>query len=270
MHYHFRPRYLVDTLNALGFCVSYNDVQSFERNSAISGASTVMGEVNDGSMLMFMADNVDHNNCTLDGKNSFHGMGMIAALKNGSFTVNPVERKKVDNAAFLSASHVEISSYNATPNSLKNVIYKGLPPATSSTTNVDLLWQVSWFFQNPIPSWSGCMQLCYDKQSKGNMEKSQIFFLPIIDLSPSDMSCIFSMLNYLADIAYKHGKPPVITFDQPLFWKASMIVKGSTDVHFKPITLLLGTFHTTMNLLGCIGVLMANSGLTEVLEANIW
>ena len=80
MHYHFRSRYLVDTLNALGFCSSYNDVQTFERNSAISGASTVVGEVNDGSMLMFMVDNVDHNICTLDGKNSFHGMGMIAAL----------------------------------------------------------------------------------------------------------------------------------------------------------------------------------------------
>ena len=70
----------------------------------------------------------------------------------------------------------------------------------------------------------------------------------------------------MVDIAYKHGKPPVITFDQPLFWKASMIVKGSTDVHFKPITLLLGTFHTPMRLLGCIGVLMANTGLTEVHE----
>ena len=61
-------------------------------------------------------------------------------------------------------------------------------------------------------------------------------------------------------------RPPVITFDQPLFWKVSMIVKSSTDVHFEPITLLLGSFHTTMNPLGCIGVLMANSGS----RANIW
>ena len=27
----------------------------------------------------FCADNIDHNVCTLDGNNTFHGMGMIAA-----------------------------------------------------------------------------------------------------------------------------------------------------------------------------------------------
>ena len=65
---------------------------------------------------------------------------------------------------------------------------------------------------------------------------------------------------------YKHVQPAVITFDQPVFWKASIIVHESLDIYIKEITLLRGTFHTTMNLLGCIGVIMENSGLTNVLE----
>ena len=51
-----------------------------------------------------------------------------------------------------------------------------------------------------------------------------------------------------------------------MFWKASVIVHESPDIYLKSITLLLGTFHTTMNLLRCIGVIMEKSGLTELLE----
>ena len=92
MHYQFRTRYLIDTLSRL--CLSYNEVQIFDRSAALSGAPTMTGNVDDKSMLMFMADNVDHNLCTLDGKGTFHGMGMIAALKNGDFRVQNVERIK--------------------------------------------------------------------------------------------------------------------------------------------------------------------------------
>ena len=44
------------------------------------------------------------------------------------------------------------------------------------------------------------------------------------------------------------------------------IVHESLDIYVKEITLLRGTFHTTMNLLGSIGVIMENSGFTNVLE----
>ena len=38
-----------------------------------------------GTFSQHVADNVDHNLCTLDGKNTFHGMGIIriATTKNG-------------------------------------------------------------------------------------------------------------------------------------------------------------------------------------------
>ena len=72
------------------------------------------------------------------------------------------------------------------------------------------------------------------------------------------MTCILSTLTFLSDLVSKCGMPTVVTFDQPLFWKASIIIKS--------ITLMLGTFHMTMNLLGCIGVLLEKTGLSDVLE----
>ena len=40
----------------------------------------VLPELPPGLFLQWSADNVDHNSRTLDGRNTFHGMGIIAAV----------------------------------------------------------------------------------------------------------------------------------------------------------------------------------------------
>jgi len=60
---------------------------------------------------------------------------------------------------------------------------------------------------------------------------------------------------------------PILTFDQPLWWKALTIVElEPTESNLRRIVLCLGGFHTEMNFLECIGYLMDSSGLQEVLE----
>lgn len=57
-----------------------------------------------------------------------------------------------------------------------------------------------------------------------------------------------------------------ITFDQPLYWKAAEIIQNSASgSELKSIVLLLGCFHTFMNVLGTIGILMNGTGLKEIL-----
>ncbi len=60
---------------------------------------------------------------------------------------------------------------------------------------------------------------------------------------------------------------PIITFDQPLWFKALNIVHNEpNDSELKSIVLRLGAFHMQMSYLGCIGHLMVGTGLREVLE----
>ena len=51
--------------------------------------------------------------------------------------------------------------------------------------------------------------------------QSSIAFLPMIDMYPGDKTCIFSTLEHVCKFSFP---PPVVTFDQPLFWKASEII----------------------------------------------
>lgn len=77
LHHVFKSKFLVDTLSVMGFGSSYGEVQRFEKNAASVVASDVLGGGLLG-MVLFAADNVDRNILTLDGKGTFHGMGMIA------------------------------------------------------------------------------------------------------------------------------------------------------------------------------------------------
>ena len=99
MHNHFRSRFLINSLSALGFCSSYAEVKRFEENSAACVSQDIFNRNTDkqNSTILFAADNVDHNIMTIDGKSTFHGMGMIATVTPGVQFRYSVTRKKITN-----------------------------------------------------------------------------------------------------------------------------------------------------------------------------
>ena len=72
IHFHFASRFLIDTLDALGYSCSYSEVQSYERSAAITCGTDIPGYI-PGQFIQYVADNVDHNIRTLDGKDTFTG-----------------------------------------------------------------------------------------------------------------------------------------------------------------------------------------------------
>ena len=67
-------------------------------------------------------------------------------------------------------------------------------PVILPSNDIDNLWQASWYFRNSSnyrPNWSGYMQ----NISKGEYPgQSKITYLPIIDLNPTKLKCIYSTL----------------------------------------------------------------------------
>ena len=90
--------------------------------------------------------------------------------------------------------------------------------------------------------------------------RSQIEFLQIIDQPPDSYSTVYTTLIECLKTA--SAKPMVITFDLPLWLKASRIVleKGM------PVIVRLGGFHTLKSFLGCVGYIMADSGLEDLMR----
>ena len=72
-------------------------------------------------------------------------------------------------------------------------------------------------------------------------------------------------MKYICSQARRLQVTPVLTFDQPLYFKALVIVENeNSDV--KQVVLRLSGMHIEMSLLGAIGHVMADSGLKESFE----
>ena len=67
LHYHFRSRFLIDSLYNLGFCSSYSEVLRLEENAASCRSENLISEIKSTGICLFAANNVDHNIVTLNG-----------------------------------------------------------------------------------------------------------------------------------------------------------------------------------------------------------
>lgn len=79
LHHHFASKFLTETYNHHGFCCFYSEVQKYERSAAKKLGTDIPG-ITSRHFVQFVAGNVDHNLNTLDGLNTFHGMGIMAAV----------------------------------------------------------------------------------------------------------------------------------------------------------------------------------------------
>lgn len=266
LHHHFASKFLIESLNKHGFCCSYSEVQKFGRSAAMAQGTDIPGYTTN-HFVQYVADNVDHNIRTIDGMNTFHGMGMIASITPGTENHQRILRVAVTAEDIARIGTVNIAPFMSANNGMKSMTYEELPGFTADpdpTAILDELWKVSLSVRSPRPAWSGLMQMVHTGDHPG---QSSVLFLPMIDMDPGNMSCVQSTLQFICQHASRHKVTPVITFDQPLWWKALEVIESQpVDSEMRSIVLRLGGFHTEMSFVGSIGHIMAGSGLQELLE----
>ena len=243
----------------------YFQISKYERSAAVSEGFKIPN-LSDENFLQYVADNVDHNIGTIDGHNTFHGMGMIATITPGTSYSASSPRATVSAEDIAAVGRVDIHHFVAGSEGLQQMNYEplGEMDVDQLVTRVDLLWDISLSIKSRIPAWTGMMQIVHDGEHPG---KSSVLFLPMLDIDPGDTTCIFSTMMYVCSHAKRYGATPILTFDQPLWLKAFTIQESSpADSEIRSIVLRLGGFHTQMSYLGSIGHIMAGSGLQELLK----
>ena len=258
MHHHFGSKFLIDSLHTHGFCSSYATVLQYERNAAVAQGTDLPSHISD-QFIQYVADNVDHNTRTLDGKGTFHGMGIIATITPGGRISKLVPKKDVSPEELAAAGEINICHYRNQAGHTTPLFNKELKDLRieDASPNLDLIWKMT-------PGWLGFMQMVCEGHYPG---QSTIGFLSVIDLQPAVMTCVYSTLSFICDHAKRYSVTPIVTFDQPLWWKAMIIVTNEPESSdLKSVVLRLGGLHIEMSFLGCIGHVMSGSGLKEVLE----
>ena len=200
---------LVIELAKLGYSISYDEVKRFKRSVAMDKDGDVVEKMISG-FTQWVADNVDHNIVTLDGKGTFHGMGIIAC--SALTEVIPGRRIKriaqiMKSQEVVNSTSIKIHWYQR-PNirALAKVALSPIEHLKSQLTpvnaylGIDALWHCAGLFkkaerQGFRPNWNGFMELV--SSGKNHLSKATITMLPLIDLNPSNESCIYSQGNHV-------------------------------------------------------------------------
>ena len=107
------------------------------------------------------------------------------------------------------------------------------------------------------------MQHVFRTPDGENVDKSEVLILPMIDLDPTDTTCIYSTLLYIQEQASRLNLPTAtVTFDQPL-WLKAMEIKSAKCLD--RIVLRLGGFHLLMSACSSLFHTMKGSGIEEAL-----
>ena len=156
IHHLCRSKFIVEILHEMGFCSSYTEVIRFEKNVASYVEPQVLGSNVDliGTSVLFAADNVDHNVMTLDGKGTFHGMGIIAALTPAQVTTRPIPRKNISDLNICDRK-IPLLEYKFSRNVCREAVFKEIPRFLDSelSKRVDILWEVSLGFKEATSNW---------------------------------------------------------------------------------------------------------------------
>jgi hypothetical protein len=266
IHRKYASRELIDILSSISFSDDYKEVQRFE-NSLVSGGEPSY-DLN--GFTQFVFDNADFNVATLTGHNTFHAMGGIACVTPpGIVQKSPIKRtmQPVSAATIGTFGHIPIKTYNkpAIPG-LRSITVQPLQISNNDkmqASALDCAWMLGYMLNltSCLP-WSGFMKTVLRND---NFQTSRIETLPFINLDPGNPSTIYTALCFAQTQSEKHNlKICPVTFDQPLYQKASEIVAASPDLD--KVVVRLGGFHLLMSYLGSIGQIMSGSGLADLWE----
>ena len=151
-------------------------------------------------------------------------MGIIATTTLGFCRKQiPIRRCSPARADIIAKASIEIHFYKPSVSSAVQLMYDKQTKLNTKdeTWKLDLLWKVVWPLRSPRPEWSGMMQFVTEGDHPG---KSSVSFPPMIDMDLNDYSCVYSTLKFVCSEARWQNITAVLTFDQPLWWKAQVIV----------------------------------------------
>ena len=170
----YGSKWLVNQLAKLGFSISHNEVTRYKQ-SVVKSVNTADSEIRTypEAFTQWIADNIDKNVRTLDGKNSFHGMGIIATSvpvrQDLELQSHPVQRLPLSNniASVVENKGIEILEYiEPGQRGLSRTLFQPIlklqfPYTLPNAIQTDLLRHCGWFASNESdlrPSWNGFMQ----------------------------------------------------------------------------------------------------------------
>ena len=277
LHQATRSKKLVTLFHKAGHTISYKDILKLDTalaehtlNTMDESGSVLPPKLASNQFVHFSADNIDINESSLDGKNSFHAT-QIAAWQRGPPPSNPLatimpsrnETLQIpDVLNTLSAINTQQVSY---PSFQFPVLTEWFETQDSVEGKIAEITDMAFILirheQNPRPAWSSFNQMF---NSQPHRTKTSVGYLPIIQAPAHDIDTLNTAIIRFHHVTKSlNQKHIVITVDEALFPKL-MELKWNVPEYKEILIPCLGGLHTAMNFHRILGQHMQDCGLMDM------
>lgn len=278
LHQATRSKKLVELFHRAGHTISYHQILQIDTALAEStlesmdkqSGAVIPANISAGKFVHFTADNIDINDGTLDGKNTFHATQMAAWQRETTSnsilgSLGPSKRKTLDVPDIMNLlSPVEISTPRnepVFPSSIQTCFETRDTSEAVKARSVDTAFLIRHYQQDKEDrtTWTS-----FNKAyTCDNHEVTSIGFMPIIQAPAHEYATLNTVVHRCMYVSSQLGQThTVITTDQALYCKL-MELKWATPA-FNTVIMRLGGLHTAMAFLSTIGQYVDSSGLTDV------
>ena len=281
LHQATRSKHLVQLFHNAGHVLSYESILRMDnalaehtiQNMDTDNGVVIPPNLTPGKFVHFSADNIDINDSSLDGKNTFHATQMAAWQRGPAPDLNlhDLVPSKHKSLAVPDAMNTIIEAnvretlrapvFNAEIHPEWYTEVESENPSAQLARATDMAFFMRRQNQNPRLGWTQHNQF---HSTMAPQQLTTIGYLPIIQAPAHELDTLTTVIKRCIYISSKLGqKYAVLTVDQALYCK--LLELKSAIPEFKEVLIpRLGGLHISLNFLKAIGQHMQSSGLADV------
>lgn len=280
LHQATRSKELVQIFHNAGHVISYDNIlqvdsalakKTLDSMDPVTGAVTPPNFI-PGRFVHFTCDNIDINDTSFDGKNSFHATQVAAWQRGpeadmGLQNINPSTSTTLQVPAVMEElTPALILEGKAEPKSTDNTEMEWFSDGAENQAAVQAQATDMTFFMHRqadmgIKSgWTNFNQ----KISENDQEITSVGYMPIVQAPAHELDTLNTVVQRCKHVATALGQNYIVlTVDEALFGKL-LELKWTKEEYSGCLVVRLGGLHTSLNFLKVIGQHMQSSGLLDV------
>lgn len=277
----------ITELYKYGVSCSYDEVRRFRSAAAQSSRAELLPglrTVTVGGLIQIIIDNFDavisSQNCRLE----CHYMAMLAVqwkadldrLDGLDVTIPRLSKEEMKRPIpwdtpvteyngpkkpampLVATNHFEMSAE----------MLQAMQISLSRARDLDLNFIKDILFKADTPEYNGYNTRHCRETGMSPAPKSAVVYLPLINMKPGDPTTVLTSINRGFEVTRLANQDIlVLTCDQAIY-KIVVDISFHQPELLTSVVAILGGMHFIMDFVGCVGTLMAESGLKEVLAAS--
>ena len=282
-----RDKSLVQQMHDYRICCSYDELIRFKASAAhaASQQNNLQGLMDsDAGLVQVVVDNFDANIASQNGLRSTHALALLVTQS----PENPIRYEPSSDTPYCISRLRKEELVNEPEKPLAIQRYNGPKKPEMTDVKKDMVLSLSELARRQVslnrardleheffsmivqsdqtPEHGGFNTKLAREQGHTQKPATIAVYTPLIDMSPSDPDTIMTAMVEAMRLTEETGQIyTILTADQALY----RIIVDITWVYpdmFSTLIPRLGGMHLLMSFIGCVGVLMANSGIEDILS----